>query len=618
MYSRSFNHFHNPLKTWDNAGFKGTFQSSVIWAQDQGTFGSLWGGTFSWKAVREYFYIALTGKDFTNNLVAPTQTNKETYFGKTFRGIGQVMHLVQDVSVPAHTRNDTHVIGYHYELAVDKMRINGDLVFTNGIANPIAFDPAILTFSPNPLAPIPIAKIFDTDKYDPSNPDPAVTVSSAIGLSEYSNANFVSEGLLSANFQDFPFPRINDTSTVGKLYTGPSGTYIRQYYAKNCCGETNAGQGYLLSTVDLLDYWRQKHPLLSAGLPKIPGLDDNVYKDYASLLLPRAVGYSAGLLNYFFRGTIDITVPNSGFYALADSSGAGFTTIKVQAKNTTENDEAMPYGSIQLVVKYQPTQDAAFVYQVVSEATGTLTIPRGTPAELTFNLGTAIPFTATDVYLQLVYHGKLGNEDGAVAVGFKDISEPTPIDIYNDMDRISIKCQWYTAGSQEARTVVDTDATIGNNNGIADEWDIYPHNVKPLYIKISTASNPEWASPDLYDLMVPDISPATLKRPAYILAEHGPEGVPDFFYSFYDLPEKIDLADAWGHYGMVYRVEGTAYQNQVEYVEDSDQCDGAAACNIRQTESYYTYRGIQMWWGAGFIYENVPYPEDSQCSIGLL
>lgn len=31
-------------------------------------------------------------------------------------------------------------------------------------------------------------------------------------------------------------------------------------------------------------------------------LDSRVYEDYAALLLPRAIGYSAGLLDYFFRG----------------------------------------------------------------------------------------------------------------------------------------------------------------------------------------------------------------------------------------------------------------------------------------------------------------------------
>jgi hypothetical protein len=43
-YSRSCNHFHDPLvEPWANAGLS-AFKSSVIWAQDQGWVGSLLGG----------------------------------------------------------------------------------------------------------------------------------------------------------------------------------------------------------------------------------------------------------------------------------------------------------------------------------------------------------------------------------------------------------------------------------------------------------------------------------------------------------------------------------------------------------------------------------------------
>ena len=43
-YSRSCNHFHDPLvEPWTNAGLS-AFKSSVIWAQDQGWVGSLLGG----------------------------------------------------------------------------------------------------------------------------------------------------------------------------------------------------------------------------------------------------------------------------------------------------------------------------------------------------------------------------------------------------------------------------------------------------------------------------------------------------------------------------------------------------------------------------------------------
>jgi hypothetical protein len=44
-------------------------------------------------------------------------------------------------------------------------------------------------------------------------------------------------------------------------------------------------------------------------------------------------------------------------------------------------------------------------------------------------LDSLIPLWATDVYFQVVYRGRLGLEDGAVAVGLKDMFKHTPMDI---------------------------------------------------------------------------------------------------------------------------------------------------------------------------------------------
>ena len=62
--------------------------------------------SYSWHDVRSYYYQALTAAD---------KTTRENNFAKTFRGLGQVMHLVQDMSVPAHTRDGQHIFGEGYE-----------------------------------------------------------------------------------------------------------------------------------------------------------------------------------------------------------------------------------------------------------------------------------------------------------------------------------------------------------------------------------------------------------------------------------------------------------------------------------------------------------------------
>ena len=69
-------------------------------------------------------------------------------------------------------------------------------------------------------------------------------------------------------------------------------------------------------------------------------LDDNVYKDYASLLLPRAVGYSAGLINYFFRGKINMEKDpnNSSLYVIKNESDEYMSgTFTLYYDDTTDN-----------------------------------------------------------------------------------------------------------------------------------------------------------------------------------------------------------------------------------------------------------------------------------------
>jgi hypothetical protein len=66
---------------------------------------------------------------------------------------------------------------------------------------------------------------------------------------------------------------------------------------------------------------------------------------------------------------------------------------------------------------------------------------RDLPTRLFFPLPEEIPLWAVDLTIQLVYRGSLtrtGTEEvlerEAVCVGFKDISEPTPVDIANTSD----------------------------------------------------------------------------------------------------------------------------------------------------------------------------------------
>ncbi|MEX2164323.1 MAG: hypothetical protein WD823_08785 [Sulfuricaulis sp.] len=58
--------------------------------------------------AREAMYRALTGKNLAGDNVATTKEQRNRYWATAFRALGDVVHLIQDMGQPQHTRNDAH------------------------------------------------------------------------------------------------------------------------------------------------------------------------------------------------------------------------------------------------------------------------------------------------------------------------------------------------------------------------------------------------------------------------------------------------------------------------------------------------------------------------------
>ncbi|MEM7828500.1 MAG: hypothetical protein QW561_04090 [Candidatus Aenigmatarchaeota archaeon] len=631
--TRSFNHFHNPLKPWSQAGLDDTWtgESSLLWAQDGTDQQNFPSGDWSWQKVREYYYLALT---------STTETERQAYFAMTFKGLGHQMHLIQDAAQPDHVRNDAHpedAIGLSYGIGFEKWAAaskNRDLI--NLLAATPLLPQVSLNVAYNNLAPI--TQFIDAEQYDGTNPSTALSH----GIAEYTNANFFSDDTIFAaesystdHRHYFPYPK-------------KSSTDIQEYINQNKLPETVIAEdgvedlGFWISkktdgeivehfvkpsyftrpVVDLLGDNQKLYHLLFYR-------DEKCHEDYAKKLIPKAVGYSAALLDYFFRGTIEISLPDSGLYAQANDLYDGFSRVTIKAKNTTSGEE-MTDGEIKLVIRYRLLQYPSdpfnadpsefmrvsktniFFYIVAAETNGRRSI-EDTPVELTFDLGeNKIPYNATDITLQVVYYGKLGYEEKAVAVGYKDISEPTPVDIFNDMGIICIDQKWYIAGTPEAIAEVDV-----NNDGIAfgvDEWDVYPHNLE-VYIRFSSEDNPQKASLLNYNFHIPlitTVQPERLSRKPAILTDY------TYHYSMYLMPIPAESNDLWNHRSTVYSRSGTAIKIQTEYTYDPEICkkdiDGLPPCYNEIIPAYCRFRDQIMWWGGGLVFFNAPTPY-SYCSF---
>ncbi|MGH9254226.1 MAG: hypothetical protein ACRD3C_06605 [Vicinamibacterales bacterium] len=392
-------HFHDPLKSWDTAGLDLgllPFESSVRWMQDPDQAGLLTGGSWSWRDARRLQYEALTESD-------PVQ--REVLWADLFRALGQLMHLVADASVPEHARNDPHVLGAlklgnSYETWVSSQHEGGTPREAQFVARflsaPIGFFPDILAIRPptgETLATVPVARLIDADRYDGTNPNATVDAAdprapTGVGLAEIANANFFSEDTLRGQY---PSP-INAGLIPVNLVT-PLGR-VRRYFSRP------AGQGLLpanpLRAECAADAFHLRGDIVQP--PPYPCVDAVVWNQVAAHMLPRAVGYARGVLDYFFRGSIAVTN--------VKWDGGG---VRIRVQNT--GDEEMD-GAFEVYARHNP--GTAGERRVKLTTLGSGERVRLEPGDA-WVVPIAVPTSAVPTSSHvLIFKGRLGLEEDAV------------------------------------------------------------------------------------------------------------------------------------------------------------------------------------------------------------
>lgn len=401
------NHFFDPTTEQGiNLPVLGKQNSSRIWGKD------LSDNDWDWASAREYYYLALTSTQ---------ESERNPNLANTFRAVGQVMHLVEDLASPAHVRNDIH-LPIHVPLLLLSGKDFYEEYTNDKYNNKDEFGNAFVKY--NGYLPVDLSTFSSFEAFWKNN---------GKGLAEFTNKNFLSRD---TNLDDkaYPLPFAIGEWVADEM-SDPKGKLVKVRYQQGYVTDVYRPETstYInkLSAYSYFDFEMKKR------YPESPGngvftLNDSVHREYAQFLVPRAVGYAAGILNYFFRGTMALEiVPN----------GVTFRTVRVIAKNDTSTGEEMSGGEYALVIRYRAMvesgtdsnrilndPDEYFSYRVAK-----LLLPSGvsrnTPVELVFDFSAEpLPANFADMTMQLVYKGKLGNEEGAVAV-----SPVTPVDgIYTD------------------------------------------------------------------------------------------------------------------------------------------------------------------------------------------
>ncbi len=528
VFQRVFGHFFNPV-TGEGLSISGISAGppATDWALTAGAtvparfFVNPVAGQnrYNIPTAREAMWRALTLKkllpDGSLEAIEPignfanAETNeaeRKAYWATTFRAVGDVMHLVQDMGQPQHTRNDAHAgrgcvptgpcaAGHasFFESYLEARTLqSGQFRLKEGILEPKVFK---TTGKQLVYHTYPVPKFATYRDFFSTNEANAV----GRGLANYSNRGFYSFGTNIDNTTLLSPPRNGVGLTTFPVASGlvdMAGNEIEgsAFFKVGTVVDTAGGAdaiGVKLSTVGIWDdALQQRSPAFSSH-----SLTHYNYNDQADLLVPRAVAYSAGIIDYFFRGEMQINLPDEGVYAIADysqpnvsaRSGGGFNKVKLRLTNTTPdilpsgaNTTAVPQwiwptGKLVAVIKFRrnrcyvegtltgewPSKEKAGATDdllkacrdgsasaapspeeiVVSNPTSLSSpLARGATAALsfTFSVSNVIPINAVDVQLQVIYRGMLGSalgsESDAVVVTTKDISEPTMIRISNDLD----------------------------------------------------------------------------------------------------------------------------------------------------------------------------------------
>ena len=417
---RPLNHFYDPynnigLKSW--IGYK-----SPNWALEDDKLDELPEQEYSLLDANSYLYQALSLEE---------SKERETNFGKLFRTIGHVIHHVQDMAQPQHVRDDDHcgevacskaqfLDIFHPSLYEELSNANRNKLTFTGYIN-VNFNKA-------------------RDFWHNSNWS---------GMADFTNQNFISIGTnfivkrggTFSTIPDYPepqpFPEINNWSVkdieteLPPEYnlTGVMAFMSNSVFDRNLTGSSATAINNYGSTLSIFD---QDLELEDACVQYTRKFQNDETKTYTyetcrlftynranveaaqKFLIPRAVAYSSGLINYFFRGRLDVTNSEQ------TTNTNGQNVLSVTVKNISAQNFALKNGKLEIF--YDALVDgiperikAAFT----DGTTGDLSaLTNGAEVTLNVLMPTDVDNSKDNPFV-VVYSGVIGEEQGVAGKVFK-------------------------------------------------------------------------------------------------------------------------------------------------------------------------------------------------------
>jgi hypothetical protein len=344
--SRSLNHFFDPqnlvsvknangqsyqtgrpltIPLFSNLPNPPTPQPSPSWSLEDK--GEIPGQDFSYKDARRQFYFALTSS---------ASADRDAAWGRTFQTLGQVIHHLQDMAQPQHVRNEPHcdqiipcALGNLYSPSRYEKYSNTGLT-VSGASGRTQVGSLAFNADGNAVYPGPNnanISVFDT-------PRKFFTLVGDKGIADFTSKNFLSQGTVFTSNNGFvgpaaeysnPVPEASANVPVTQAFPngvpdsvlaacGPDPSQCFMTFYRTIGVDPLTGSLFTndrAATSSIFDQDLNATVALQTATgtlyrtDKVFALNALDFDAAQQFLIPRAVSYSAGMLNYFFRGKLD-------------------------------------------------------------------------------------------------------------------------------------------------------------------------------------------------------------------------------------------------------------------------------------------------------------------------
>jgi hypothetical protein len=333
---RNYNHYFDPRSNRALHPVLFDVEKNPDWALEDETECS--GQDYSLKHAYDHFLASKTS-------MQPEQ--RKTREQKLFLTLGHVLHNLQDMAQPAYVRND---FIFDYQIlwkSSTPFLPNTDYYERNTESS----------WKELPLTGYPDLDLNDFRKARDFWITDRPTFSSSHGqwqgkgLAEFSNWNFVSVNsnfryLLGSNPSGITFPIFPN-----EIYDHPKPGDVA-FFSFPDDSAMSGNKLYVGNTVKDINQWGESYNEKAATLSVLPivsvrpplplmthlKLDDDCYEAARQYLIPRAAAYSAGLVNYFFRGQMAVNNLNIlGSFPTERDTLISFIVTNVSGDHTPGN-----------------------------------------------------------------------------------------------------------------------------------------------------------------------------------------------------------------------------------------------------------------------------------------